>query len=81
MGDVIGMVTESVYDTATGRYLLIPQGSRFSAGAALTTRVVQPEPVWNKSLVPGAGIEPARLAAGDFESVIYSVSTGKWGEF
>ncbi len=32
-------------------------------------------------LVPGAGIEPARLAAGDFESVIYSVSTGKWGEF
>jgi len=24
-----------------------------------------------------AGIEPARLAAGDFESVIYSVSTGK----
>ena len=32
-------------------------------------------------VVPGAGIEPARLAAGDFESVIYSVSTGKWGEF
>jgi len=25
--------------------------------------------------------EPACLAAGDFESVIYSVSTGKWGEF
>jgi hypothetical protein len=32
-------------------------------------------------MVPGAGIEPARLAAGDFESAIYSVSTGKWGEF
>jgi len=32
-------------------------------------------------MVPGAGIEPARLAAGDFESVIYSVCTGKWGEF
>ncbi len=33
-------------------------------------------------MVPWAGIEPARLAAaGDFESVIYSVSTGKWGEF
>lgn len=29
----------------------------------------------------GAGIAPARLAEGDFESVIYSVSTGKWGEF
>lgn len=27
-GDVIGTVTEPVYDTATGRYLLIPQGSR-----------------------------------------------------
>lgn len=26
-------------------------------------------------------IEPTRLAEGDFESVIYSVSTGKWGEF
>jgi len=34
-----------------------------------------------RSMVPGAGIELARLAAGDFESVIYSVSTGKWGEF
>ena len=32
-------------------------------------------------MVPGAGIEPARLAAEDFELVIYSVSTGKWGEF
>ncbi len=27
-GDVIGAVTAPVYDTATGRYLLIPQGSR-----------------------------------------------------
>lgn len=27
------------------------------------------------------GIEPARLSAGDFESVIYSVSTGKYDEF
>ncbi|MCO4245776.1 hypothetical protein NFX52_30470, partial [Acidovorax facilis] len=27
-GDVIATVTEPVYDTATGRYLLIPQGSR-----------------------------------------------------
>jgi len=32
-------------------------------------------------LVPGAGIEPACLAAGDFELAIYSVSAGKWGEF
>ncbi|WP_442593250.1 hypothetical protein ACSBPU_18365 [Parapusillimonas sp. JC17] len=27
---------------------------------------MQLERVWNKPLVPGAGIEPARLAAGDF---------------
>ncbi|MGK8931456.1 TrbI/VirB10 family protein [Pluralibacter gergoviae] len=27
-GDVSGTVTEPVYDSATGRYLLIPQGSR-----------------------------------------------------
>src|SRR3546814_20037510 len=27
-GDVIGTVTEPVYDTATGKFLLIPQGSR-----------------------------------------------------
>ena len=42
-------------------------------------------PIMGKSqdlgMVPGAGIEPARLAAGDFELAIYSVSTGKCGEF
>ncbi|MGH7086544.1 MAG: TrbI/VirB10 family protein, partial [Acetobacteraceae bacterium] len=27
-GDVIAQVTENVYDTATGRSLLIPQGTR-----------------------------------------------------
>jgi len=27
-GEVIGQVTENVYDSATGKYLLIPQGSR-----------------------------------------------------
>ena len=27
-GDMIATVTEPVYDSATGRYLLIPQGSR-----------------------------------------------------
>ena len=31
-------------------------------------------------VVPGAGIEPARLAAGDFELAIYGVCIGKWGE-
>jgi len=31
-------------------------------------------------MVPGAGIEPARLAAGDFELAIYSVCIGRCGE-
>ena len=31
-------------------------------------------------MVPGAGIEPARLAAGDFEFAFDSVCTGKKGE-
>jgi hypothetical protein len=30
--------------------------------------------------VPGAGIEPARLAAGDFELAFYGVCVGQWGE-
>jgi len=34
-----------------------------------------------RSMVPGAGIELARLAAGDFELGFYSVCTGKSGEF
>lgn len=29
-GQVIANVTEAVYDTATGRFLLIPQGSRLT---------------------------------------------------
>lgn len=31
-------------------------------------------------MMPGAGIEPARLAAGYFELAIYGVCLGKWGE-
>ena len=27
-GDVIATVTEPIYDTATGKFLLVPQGSR-----------------------------------------------------
>jgi len=30
-------------------------------------------------MVPGAGIESARLAAGDFEFAVQATSPGKWG--
>ena len=36
---------------------------------------------WDQlNLVPGAGLEPARLAAGDFELAFEGVCLGKWGE-
>ncbi len=72
-GDVIGTVTEPVYDTATGRYLLIPQGSRIfgkhnSQVAYGQSRV---QVVWNRVILPDtssltldnlAGTDPAGYA-------------------
>ncbi|WP_372360670.1 TrbI/VirB10 family protein [Xanthomonas sp. NCPPB 1325] len=53
-GDVIGTVTEPVYDTATGRYLLIPQGSRifgkYNSQVAYGQSRVQV--VWNRIILP-----------------------------
>ncbi|HGL4257372.1 TrbI/VirB10 family protein [Burkholderia dolosa] len=72
-GDVIGTVTEPVYDTATGRYLLIPQGSRifgkYNSQAAYGQSRVQV--VWNRIILPDtssltldnlAGTDPAGYA-------------------
>ncbi|MCA8073127.1 TrbI/VirB10 family protein [Burkholderia vietnamiensis] len=69
-GDVIGTVTEPVYDTATGRYLLIPQGSRifgkYNSQVAYGQSRVQV--VWNRIILPDtssltldnlAGTDPA----------------------
>lgn len=53
-GDVIGTVTEPVYDTATGRYLLIPQGARifgkYNSQVAYGQSRVQV--VWNRVILP-----------------------------
>ncbi|MBM2765011.1 TrbI/VirB10 family protein [Burkholderia anthina] len=53
-GDVIGTVTVPVYDTATGRYLLIPQGSRilgkYNSQVAYGQSRVQI--VWNRIILP-----------------------------
>ncbi len=72
-GDVIGAVTEPVYDTATGRYLLIPQGSRifgkYNSQVAYGQSRVQV--VWNRIILPDtssltldnlAGTDPAGYA-------------------
>ncbi|MFG9250419.1 TrbI/VirB10 family protein [Pseudomonas aeruginosa] len=53
-GDVIATVTEPVYDTATGRFLLIPQGSRilgrYSSQVSYGQSRVQV--VWNRIILP-----------------------------
>ncbi len=53
-GDVIATVTESVYDTATGKFLLIPQGSRilgrYSSQVSYGQSRVQM--VWNRIILP-----------------------------
>ena len=72
-GNVIGTVTEPVYDTATGRYLLIPQGSRifgkYNSQVAYGQSRVQV--VWNRVILPDtssltldnlAGTDPAGYA-------------------
>jgi type IV secretion system protein VirB10 len=72
-GQVIASVTEGVYDTATGRYLLIPQGSklvgRYDSQVAFGQRRVLL--VWTRLILPDAssialdklpGIDPAGYA-------------------
>ncbi len=75
-GQVIANVTEAVYDTATGRYLLIPQGSRligrYDSQVAFGQRRVLL--VWTRLILPDTssialdrlpGIDPAGYAGLD----------------
>ncbi|WP_319779086.1 TrbI/VirB10 family protein [Maridesulfovibrio sp.] len=53
-GQIIGQVSQNIYDTATGQYMLIPQGSRMiglydSRVAAGQTRVLV---AWNRIIFP-----------------------------
>lgn len=67
-GQVTGQVTENVYDSPTGRHLLIPQGSRLigsydSQVAYGQSRVLL---VWNRLILPnGRSIVLERLAGAD----------------
>lgn len=53
-GDVIGTVTEPVYDSATGRHLLIPQGSRILGryNSQVSYGQSRVQVVWNRIILP-----------------------------
>lgn len=53
-GTVIGQVSENVYDTATGRYLLIPQGTRILGvyDSKITQGQKRVAIVWNRLIYP-----------------------------
>jgi type IV secretion system protein VirB10 len=53
-GTVIGQVSENVYDTATGRYLLVPQGTRIIGvyDSRITHGQKRVAVVWNRLIYP-----------------------------
>jgi len=53
-GDVIATVTEPVYDTATGKHLLIPQGSRILGryNSQVSYGQSRAQVVWNRVILP-----------------------------
>ena len=53
-GDVIATVTEPVYDTATGKFLLIPQGSRILGkyNTQVSFGQSRVQMVWNRIILP-----------------------------
>ncbi|WP_075258188.1 TrbI/VirB10 family protein [Herbaspirillum camelliae] len=72
-GDVIATVTEPVYDTATGRFLLIPQGARILGkyNSQVSYGQSRVQVVWNRIILPDtssltldnlAGTDPAGYA-------------------
>jgi type IV secretion system protein VirB10 len=69
-GDVIATVTEPVYDTATGKFVLIPQGSRILGryNSQVSYGQSRVQVVWNRIILPDtssltldnlAGADPA----------------------
>ena len=72
-GDIIATVTEPVYDTATGRFLLIPQGARILGryNSQVSYGQSRVQVVWNRVILPDtsslmldnlAGADPAGYA-------------------
>ncbi|WP_296555473.1 TrbI/VirB10 family protein [Pigmentiphaga sp.] len=59
-GDVIATVTEPVYDTATGRFVLIPQGSRLIGkyNSQVSYGQSRVQIVWNRVILPDTSSIP-----------------------
>ena len=53
-GDVIATVTEPIYDTATGKFLLIPQGARLMGkyNSQVSYGQSRTQVVWNRVILP-----------------------------
>jgi len=53
-GDVIATVTEPIYDTATGKFLLIPQGARLMGkyNSQVSYGLRRTQVVWNRVILP-----------------------------
>ncbi|KHK52080.1 conjugal transfer protein TrbI [Ralstonia sp. A12] len=67
-GDIIATVTEPVYDTATGRFLLIPQGARILGryNSQVSYGQSRVQVVWNRVILPDtSSLMLANLAAAD----------------
>jgi len=55
-GQILGQVSENVYDTATGRYILIPQGAKLvgTYDNAVTTGQERVLIAWTRIIYPDA---------------------------
>jgi type IV secretion system protein VirB10 len=67
-GQIVGQVTENVYDSVTGRFLLIPQGAKLVG--AYDTQVAQGQSrvllAWTRLILPnGRSLVLEKLPAGD----------------
>ena len=65
-GMVIGQVSTNVYDTATGRYLLIPQGARLigSYDNMVANGQTRVGVIWNRIIYPDTEFDRPRLHGG-----------------
>ncbi len=67
-GEIIGQVRENVYDTATGTYLLVPQGSRLLGiySSAITYGQTRVLVAWNRIIYPnGNSIDLGQMPGSD----------------
>ena len=82
-GQILGQVSENVYDTATGRYILIPQGSKLvgTYDNAVTTGQERVLVAWTRIIYPDAasidlgkmpGTDPAAMPASTTRSTTTS---------